>query len=326
MKSYNRALMRASLLALAVLLLRPGLVSAQGAMAVEFYHLDAQGNVLAVTDATGAVVEWHDYDVFGQEVTPQPGTQPRRFTGKERDTETGWDYFGARYYGSRIGRFTTTDPAYAIQENLLDPQRWNKYAYARNNPLRFVDPDGRRVKVAVAPGVYRRNQWVRTQIDRLVSLDPGLMGPLDRLAVSMLKGMFPTNGAEMGQALVGTAFGMVAPLEGAAFAQRTFSEEFSLGGNFAGKTVDDVATALRAGDLKPADVPIDYIVRDGTILILNTRSAQALDRAGVPRSAWTATDRTGQAAYEARLSGQLRQNDLSNSGTPTVESTRKPKQ
>jgi RHS repeat-associated protein len=57
-------------------------------------------------------------------------------------------YFGARYYGSKIGRFTTTDPAYTIQDNLVDPQRWNKYAYARNNPLRYADPDGREVTYA----------------------------------------------------------------------------------------------------------------------------------------------------------------------------------
>ncbi len=54
-------------------------------------------------------------------------------------------YFGARYYGSKIGRFTTTDPVYNWKENLVDPQRWNRYAYGRNNPLRYVDPDGKDV-------------------------------------------------------------------------------------------------------------------------------------------------------------------------------------
>lgn len=81
-----------------------------------------------------------------------------QFTGKERDTETGLDYFGARYYSSAQGRFTSADPFNVIlnrqlstdpraaQEEftrwLLEPQRWNKYAYALNNPLRYVDPDG----------------------------------------------------------------------------------------------------------------------------------------------------------------------------------------
>jgi RHS repeat-associated protein len=127
-------------LALATVLLAPAAASAQ---VVSYYHLDAVGNVLAVTDQAGVVVEQHDYLPFGEEWNPTPGTQPIRFTGKERDTETGLDYFAARYYGSRVGRFTTTDPACITQENLVDPQRWNKYAYGRNNPLRFNDPDGR---------------------------------------------------------------------------------------------------------------------------------------------------------------------------------------
>jgi RHS repeat-associated protein len=141
-RRYNTAPMGRGLLTLVLALCGPPILCAQQ-MAVEFYHLDAQGNMLAVTDWNAAVVESHDYDVFGQEVNPQPGTQPKRFAGKERDTETGWDYFGARYYSSRVGRFTTTDPAYVLQENLLDPQRWNRYAYARNNPLKYTDPDGR---------------------------------------------------------------------------------------------------------------------------------------------------------------------------------------
>ena len=132
-----------SFLAVAFLSMAPG---ARAQMAVEYYHLDAVGTVLAVTNQAGALVEEHDYDVFGQEVGAQAGTQPKRFAGKERDGETGWDYFGARYYGSKTGRFTTVDPVYTWKENLVDPQRWNRYAYARNNPLRYSDPDGRAPK------------------------------------------------------------------------------------------------------------------------------------------------------------------------------------
>jgi RHS repeat-associated protein len=118
---------------------------------VEYYVLDAVGNVRIITDEDGDVIERHDYYPFGEECAigacaSNPGVgggHPRKFTGKERDTETGLDYFGARYYGSRIGRFTTVDPSMTLQENSLDPQRWNRYAYGRNNPSRFVDPDGR---------------------------------------------------------------------------------------------------------------------------------------------------------------------------------------
>jgi RHS repeat-associated protein len=141
----------------AALLAAFGLVS--GAVhaqeAVEYYHLDGLGSVRAVSDQAGAVVERHDYLPFGEECTtgacaPNPGAgagQSRKFTAKERDSETGMDYFGARYYGYTIGRFTTTDPVYDWKDNLVDPERWNRYAYSRNNPMRFVDPDGRETVV-----------------------------------------------------------------------------------------------------------------------------------------------------------------------------------
>jgi RHS repeat-associated protein len=116
---------------------------------VEYYHLDALGSVRVVTNASGAVIERHDYLPFGEEWNPPASTlgQPLHFSGKERDKETGLDYFGARYYGSQLGRFTTVDPAYILEANLANPQRWNKYSYALNNPLRFNDPDGRLVDI-----------------------------------------------------------------------------------------------------------------------------------------------------------------------------------
>jgi len=125
-----------------------------GAQTVEYYHLDAIGNVRAVTDQNGNVIERHDYQPFGEEWLPQGGTQPLRFTGKERDQETGLDYFGARYHASRIGRFTTVDPTLNVKASRLNPQRWNRYAYGLNNPLRFIDPDGREVPVVVDGRMY----------------------------------------------------------------------------------------------------------------------------------------------------------------------------
>ncbi len=62
-----------------------------------------------------------------------------RSTGKERDTETGLDNFGARYNTSSMGRFMSPDP---LGGGRRDPQTLNKYAFSRNNPLRFIDPTG----------------------------------------------------------------------------------------------------------------------------------------------------------------------------------------
>ena len=62
-------------------------------------------------------------------------------TLKERDVETGLDYFGARYYGSTQGRFMSADPL-LTSGRPSNPQTWNKYSYTLGNPLKFVDPDG----------------------------------------------------------------------------------------------------------------------------------------------------------------------------------------
>jgi RHS repeat-associated protein len=65
-----------------------------------------------------------------------------RYTGKERDGESGNDYFGARYYTSSMGRFMSPDPSSLYYANPRDPQSFNLYSYAHNNPLIFVDPNG----------------------------------------------------------------------------------------------------------------------------------------------------------------------------------------
>jgi RHS repeat-associated protein len=64
------------------------------------------------------------------------------FTGKERDTETGLDNFGARYNASNMGRFMSPDPIYIALHRLPYPQLLNLYPYGRNNPLKFTDSTG----------------------------------------------------------------------------------------------------------------------------------------------------------------------------------------
>jgi len=78
-----------------------------------------------------------------------------KFTGKERDAETGLDYFGARYYGNWLGRFLTPDKPFADQHP-GNPQTWNLYSYVRNNPLRLVDDTGQGARAADDP---RINQY-----------------------------------------------------------------------------------------------------------------------------------------------------------------------
>jgi RHS repeat-associated protein len=117
----------------------PHAAFAQPSEAVEYYGHDALGSVRVVFDATGTVTARADYGPFGEVFTQSGILPPGQFTGQERDGEAALDYFGARSYQPRTGRFTTVDPVYA---GLFDPQQWNRYSYARNNPILFTDPAG----------------------------------------------------------------------------------------------------------------------------------------------------------------------------------------
>lgn len=126
-----------------------------------------------VIDESGGLtsVKRHDYLPFGEEIATNVGIRTpgqgysagdgvrQQFTSKERDIETGLDYFVARYYSSGQGRFTSPDEftggpdeLYAFVDDVsanpmlyadpARPQSLNKYQYAYNNPMRWIDPDG----------------------------------------------------------------------------------------------------------------------------------------------------------------------------------------
>ncbi|MEW6110401.1 MAG: RHS repeat-associated core domain-containing protein [Nitrospirota bacterium] len=119
---------------------------------VFFYHNDPAGSPLAITDQNGNVVWRADYRPFG-EVQSITGSieNNRQFIGKEKDKETGLHYILVRYYLDEIGRFISPDPVGPVDpktsktnyEMLLNPQKLNRYAYALNNPYKYMDPDGR---------------------------------------------------------------------------------------------------------------------------------------------------------------------------------------
>jgi len=114
-----------------------------------YYFSDHLGSSNVVTNATGTTIkEESDFYPFGGErvVTDTVSDQNYKFTGKERDSESGLDYFRARYYGSNLGRFLTPDwadkPTAVPYAEFADPASLNLYAYVRDNPLNRMDPDG----------------------------------------------------------------------------------------------------------------------------------------------------------------------------------------
>jgi len=112
--------------------------------AKKFTITDHLGSTRRVVNASGSNLEYYDYYPFGLVMRSNISGTPAKenFTGKEQDTESGYHYFGSRYYDAGLARWGVTDPA---------GQFHSPYAYA-NNPVSFVDPDGEFVLEAIAIG------------------------------------------------------------------------------------------------------------------------------------------------------------------------------
>ena len=132
--------------------------------ALRYYISDQLGSTDMVMNETfSQVLEDIDYYPYGG-IAQQTGLGDLNhflFTGKERDSETGNDYFGARYYASNMGRFMTPDwaarPITVPYANFGDPQSLNLYGYVRNDPVSVADADGHELDTSdntVPEGTY----------------------------------------------------------------------------------------------------------------------------------------------------------------------------
>jgi RHS repeat-associated protein len=115
--------------------------------AVSYYFSDHLKTASVITNATGTIIEDEDYYPWGGELQfINNDSNHYKFTGKERDSETGLDYFGARYYSNPLGRWLTPDwsamPVPVPYADLTDPQTFNQYAYTRDIPTSTTDADG----------------------------------------------------------------------------------------------------------------------------------------------------------------------------------------
>ncbi|WP_179293933.1 LamG-like jellyroll fold domain-containing protein [Candidatus Methanoperedens nitratireducens] len=144
-------------------------VKGTGAAAqIYFVHADHLTGSNVVTNGPGTVEELMDYYPYGDirlDEKASTFSEQRKYAGHEYDADTGLSYMNARYYEASTGRFISQDPAYLAvgdsvklkeltklesQQLLSDPQLLNSYAYGRNNPLAFRDPDGNFIQIAAA--------------------------------------------------------------------------------------------------------------------------------------------------------------------------------
>ena len=240
---------------------------------------DHLGSTRVVTGEDQSVLSRHDYLPFGEEIGAALGNRDQasgvsgytasladgptqKFTGKERDNESGLDYFGARYFRGAGGRFTSADAPFADQfaEN---PQSWNLYSYTRNNPLRYVDRTGDSATVAggfIGGGValYKGEDVLTGALTGAISgalagsvIDTGgasllvlaASGAVGGAASSLLNQAASGEGIDLGEvatdAAVGAALGPAAKVGGAALR--------SAAGKVLGRGVSSVAAGKVRG-------------------------------------------------------------------------------
>ncbi len=148
-----------------------------------FYHSDHLGSASLISDCEGNEYQRIEYTPYGEiwvEKTENNGLAylPYKFTGKEMDEETGLYYYGARYLDPKYSKWISTDPALGeyipkapineearrYNQNLpgmggvFNPINGGLYAYAANNPVRYIDPDGRAVTIKAGNKYYVRSQ------------------------------------------------------------------------------------------------------------------------------------------------------------------------
>ena len=152
-----------------------------------FYHNDHLGSTKLVMDGYGHICNEIDYMPFGETFHPDRGyLEKHKFTGKERDEETQYDYFGARYYWSAAKHWLSVDPLSDKYPGI------SPYAYCGWNPINYVDPNGKKIEVAGSLiscflgkiGIDNFQGKTYRALDRLRNIDPNIRDMISQLEAS----------------------------------------------------------------------------------------------------------------------------------------------
>ena len=158
-----------------------------------YFSLDHLGTPRLLTDNNNAIQSLHHYFGFGEEIGVDPIGETMKFTGHERDFNSGsgtgddLDYMHARYCNPNLGRFLSVDPK-ARRKPLKMSQLWGRYSYSIGNPLKFIDPDGEDLKIVY--DFSRSNLPNQAQV-RIAS---GVAGAFRRAGVKNVQVFFEGSG------------------------------------------------------------------------------------------------------------------------------------
>jgi len=124
-----------------------------------FFHPDHLGSTSYITNLLGEVSQHMEYFAFGETFVEEhrsSNNSPYKFNGKELDEETGWYYYGARYYDPRISVWLSVDPPMVDGEYLDKETYFEKnnsvYSFSWNNPVRYIDPKGDTIRISFRDG------------------------------------------------------------------------------------------------------------------------------------------------------------------------------
>ena len=258
-----------------------------------FYHTDLLGSTRAVTDSA-TILESYDFDPWGVLMpgrTLGSGTK-EGFTGKERDPETGLDYFGARYNMPAVARFAAVDPQAA------QFPEWAAYNYTLDNPMILTDPDGE------CP-VPLSNCAGRGGVDVAAGFTPFVSTGVD--AVTVLSGRNPITGEKVGWFGRSVALvGLLTPLSGG---QLRAASNLTEAGVQVARHADEAADATRVATRIGGDAAQDGVEK--VVTVSHGRFPQAArhidDAQATGQPATLTVSRSGSAGRRAE----------STRGTPT---------
>ena len=267
---------------------------------------DHLGSSSILTDNTGAIVQLTDYESYGKinyDNIVQNLDNHYKYTGQEYDGENGLQYFGARYMDNNTARFYSVDPILVKMDSmskvLQDPQQFNSYSYAYNNPIVIVDDTGESgspllyslaakfnpitfFALTAVSGAMASYYWVKTV--EAYGTGDYIMGDAYSNATMLSLAGAATSATVMLQSMEGTDMARqsaiyqvnarsasFSPQSNIRYTQSDIGTRFS---NFSetpsylrGRTIDQVATDIRSGNISTAQLPINYVERDGFRLI-----------------------------------------------------------